>query len=213
MAFFQMVLDETKLYKEKLEALPVVQDMLSGNYRTERYIKLLRDLYPIVANFCPVMAAAASRCGVKDTMLQDYLYEHILEEKRHEEIVLRDLSYFDISSKDVINAPLSFPVQAMIAYNYHMVDRSKIFTVLGMIYVLEVISMQYGGKVASGVAKNMNRLPEQGFSFLLSHSEMDADHMVKLQQILTFVVDPDDQQALMHAIKMNFYFISQIILN
>ena len=213
MSFISKLTEETILSRGKLESMPVVQDILNGNYAKENYIKLLKDLYPIVLNFCPIMAAAASRCKPQDINLQNYLYGHIYEEKRHESMVLNDLLAFDIPAAAVTDVPPSFPVQAMIAFNYHMQDRSSVYSVLGMIYVLEIISSQYGDKVASGVAKNMNRSLDNGFSFLSSHSTMDQDHMSKLKEVLQLINDPIDQNILMESIKMNFYFIVQIINN
>lgn len=213
MSFVNKLVEETSLNKKKLESIPVVQEILNGNYPKENYIKLLKDLYPIVLNFCPIMAAAASRCKPEDINLQNYLYDHIAEEKRHEDMVLNDLLAFDIPASVATDAIPSFPVQAMIAFNYYMQDRSRACSVLGMIYVLEIVSSQYGDKVANGVAKNMNRSLDHGFSFLSSHSTMDVDHMSKLKGILQQIHDPIDQNILMESIKMNFYFISQIIQN
>jgi pyrroloquinoline quinone (PQQ) biosynthesis protein C len=201
----------TGLSQKRLESIPIVQDILNGKYPKENYINLLKNLYPIVLNFCPIMAAAASRCKPQDINLQNYLYEHIFEEKRHEKMILDDLLAFDIPLLEITDAVSSFPVQAMIAFNYHMQDRSSVYSVLGMIYVLEVVSSQYGDKVASGVAKNMNRSLDNGFSFLSSHSTMDVDHMLKLKEILQLIHDPVDQNILFECIKMNFYFIAQII--
>jgi pyrroloquinoline quinone (PQQ) biosynthesis protein C len=211
MSFVLELFEETSRSQKKLESLPLVKDILNGVYPKENYINLLKNLYTVVLNFCPIMAAAASRCKPEEINLQNYLYGHIFEEKRHEEMVLNDLLAFDISPASVKNESPSFPVQAMVAYNYHMQDRSRACSVLGMIYVLEVVSSQYGDKVAAGVANNTNRSLDHGFSFLSSHSTMDVDHMSKLKEVLQLIQDPTDQKILMESIKMNFYFVTQII--
>lgn len=211
MSFVMELFEETSRSQKKLESLPLVKDILNGTYPKENYINLLKNLYTVVLNFCPIMAASASRCKPEEINLQNYLYGHIFEEKRHEEMVLNDLLAFDISPASVKNESPFPPVQAMVAYNYYMQDRSRACSVLGMIYVLEVVSSQYGDKVATGVAKNTNRSLDHGFSFLSSHSTMDVDHMSKLKEVLQLIQDPTDQKILMESIKMNFYFVTQII--
>lgn len=211
MSFFIELIESTDENRRELEAMPTVQDMLHGHFSSERYVQLLLNLYPIVLHFCPIMAAAASRCGNEYAEVRNHLYGHIHEEKGHEKMVLNDLAAFDYPPEKVINATPSFPVQSMLAYNYYMADRSHPCSVLGMVYVLEIISSVYGGQVASSVAKGLDRPLTSGFSFLDSHSSMDLEHMAKLRTLFHSIESPSLQKILAGSIKMNFYLIMQIV--
>jgi len=55
--------ETTERHRQKIEALPQLQAMLRGHYGKVSYAKFMMDLYPIVSNFCPLMAVAAGRCA------------------------------------------------------------------------------------------------------------------------------------------------------
>jgi hypothetical protein len=211
MSFFIELIESTDENRRELEALSTVQDMLNGQFSSERYVQLLLKLYPIVLHFCPIMAAAASRCGTEYAEVRNHLYAHINEEKGHEHMVLDDLASFDYSPESAMKASPSFSVQSMLAYNYYMADRSHPCSVLGMVYVLEIISSVYGGQVASSVSNSLDRPLTSGFSFLSSHSSMDMEHMAKLRTLFHTIESSSLQKMLAESIKMNFYLIMQIV--
>lgn len=210
MSFFYELIGATDTNRLNLEALPSVQDMLNGRYSKEKYIDFLHKIYPIVLNFCPVMAAAAGRCANENSAVRNYLYEQINEEKGHEKMVLDDLASFDVKEEDVVAAKPAFPVQAMLAYNYYLIDRIHPCGVLGMVYVLEIISSVYGGHVATSISQSLDRPLTAGFSFLDSHSSMDMDHMAKLRKLLQSIDSPALQNVLIESVKTNFYLVMQI---
>lgn len=210
MSFFYQLIEATDTNRLDLEALPSVQDMLNGRFSKEKYIDFLHKIYPIVLHFCPIMAAASSRCTNEMKEVRDYFYEQINEEKGHEDMVLDDLACFDVESAQVIAATPAFPVQAMIGYNYFMLDRVHPCGVLGMVYVLEIISSVYGGHVAASISQSLDRPLNAGFSFLDSHSSMDMEHMAKLRKLLQSIDSPAVQNVLIESVKMNFYLVMQI---
>ena len=53
--------------------------------------------------------------------------------------------------------PPSAPVQAMIAFNYYAAERVHPCSVLGMLYMLEVVSSVYGGRVSDSIARALGR--------------------------------------------------------
>jgi hypothetical protein len=85
--------------------------------------------------------------------------------------------------------------------------------VLGMIYVLEIISSVYAGKVAQAVSKSFGRDVSQGFVFLHSHSSADMEHMTKLRQLFQTIQSPDIFSDLIKSVQMNFYLFRQIVKN
>jgi hypothetical protein len=112
--------------------------------------------------------------------------------------------------RQVQGAPPSAPVQAMIAFNYYCAERGHPCSVLGMLYVLEVIASVYGGRVADSIARAIGVEPgadlaARGFRFLSSHATLDADHMAKLNTLLKTIDDPAAQEAIINATRVNFY--------
>lgn len=212
MSFFIELIEATDTSRREMEALPKVQDMLNGRMSEEAYKTFLMDLYHIVWHFCPIMATAASRCPDNFLEVRHHLYHNIDEEKGHENMVLSDLRHFGVADDLVKRSTPSQSVQAMIAYNYYASERVHPCCVLGMLYVLEIISSVYGGQVASSIAKGLDKPLPDGFSFLESHASMDLDHMAKLRELLQTIEDENVQALVINAIHMNFYLFSQFLL-
>ena len=211
MSFFIELIEATDTSRRDMEALPKVQDMLNGRMSEEAYKAFLTDLYHIVRHFCPIMAAAASRCHDRFIDVRYHLYHNIEEEKGHENMVVNDLGHFGVSGDCVITSTASSSVQAMVAYNYYASERVHPCCVLGMLYVLEIISSVYGGQVASSIASGLGKTLPDGFSFLESHASMDLDHMAKLRELLQTIDDEQVQKLVINAIHMNFYLFSQFL--
>jgi hypothetical protein len=99
----------------------------------------------------------------------------------------------------------------MIGFNYYAAERVHPCSVLGMLYVLEVIASVYGGKVADAIARaNGRETSAGGFRFLSSHATMDADHMAKLNVLLKTIEDPAAQAAVINSTRVNFHQFGQL---
>jgi len=195
----------------QIEKSKKVQAMLDGSLAQQDYVKFLVVLYPIVSNFCPLMALAAGHTADKNQQIVNYLYDHIYEEKGHEQLVLNDLKSFEVDITPFAELPAIPPVQAMLAFNYYSASHVHPVCVFGMMYVLEIMASVYGGRAARSLAVNLNRMSMEGFSFLDSHAELDQDHIVKLRDLFQSFKDETSQAALLNSIKMNFYLFEKIM--
>lgn len=211
MSFASQLIDITDINCREIEKISQIKKMLSGDFSAEQYVCFMTDLYPIVTNFCPTMAAAASRCAQQYDLVRIYLYDHIHEEKGHEAMVLKDVGSFGVPPGELIESSIREPVQAMLAFNYHSALMGNPCSVLGMIYVLEIISSVYAGKVAHALSNAMGRNISEGFIFLQSHSSVDVEHMTKLRQLFQTIESPEIFSHLMNSIKMNFYLFRQVL--
>jgi pyrroloquinoline quinone (PQQ) biosynthesis protein C len=212
MSFYIRLIEITDRNRRELEAQEKVQKMLNGELSNEEYKRFLMDLYHIVLHFCPIMAAAASRCADSFDAVRSHLYHNIDEEKGHEKLVLADLKKFGVEQEAAVKAKPSFPIEAMLAYNYHGCDRVHPCSVLGMLYVLEIISSVYGGQVAASIAEGLHmQVEDGGFSFLDSHAAMDLDHMANLRVLLETIEDRAVQDIIIRAIQMNFYLFTEFL--
>jgi pyrroloquinoline quinone (PQQ) biosynthesis protein C len=211
MSFFITLVESSDASRRALEAEPRVHAMVHHGLTLDEYRAFLQDLYHIVWHFCPVMGAAVARCGDEFREVRYSLYERIEEEKGHEEWVLEDIEAMggDVSA---VRASLpSAPVQAMIAFNYYAAEHVHPCSVLGMLYVLEVIASVYGGRVSDAIARKIGRdVAADGFKFLSSHATMDLDHMASLNRLVKTIADPAAQAAIIRSTNVNFHQFGQI---
>lgn len=211
MSLTGQLIEITDTNRQAIEAIPQLQDMLNGQFSRQRYIHFLIQLYPVVSHFCPLMAAAASRCADRHPELRSYLYEHIIEEKGHEQMVLDDLESMCFDSSMIPEQLPTPPVQAMLGFNYHAIATGDPHSVLGLIYVLEIVSSVYGGRVASAVSRCVNLPLSQGFSFLESHAVLDDDHLGELRKVMQSVREPDVEDVVLSSVRTNFYLFRQVL--
>ena len=219
MSFFITLVESSDAHRRAIETAPRVNSMIHKGLTLAEYRAFLRDLYHIVWHFCPIMAVAASRCDDRLRNIRYELYERIEEEKGHEDWVAEDIAALGggakadlkaVGARAMAQAP-SAPVQAMIGYNYYACDRVHPCSVLGMLYVLEVVASVYGGKVADSIARAIGRdAGAGGFRFLSSHATMDADHMAKLNVLLKTIDDAEAQAAIIASTRVNFHQFGQL---
>ena len=206
MSFFITLVELTDASRRELETIPKVHAMVHHGLSLPEYKAFLHDLYHVVWHFCPVMAAAAARCDDRFRSVRYELYERIEEEKGHEAWVLEDVAAVGGDVPGVRANPPSAPVQAMIAFNYYGAERVHPCSVLGMLYMLEVVSSVYGGRVSDSISGKLGRdVDAGGFKFLSSHATMDMDHMAKLNRLVKTIDDPVAQEAIVNSTRVNFY--------
>jgi pyrroloquinoline quinone (PQQ) biosynthesis protein C len=211
MSFFITLVEDSDAGRRALEVEPRVHAMIHHGLKLEEYRAFLHDLYHIVWHFCPVMAAAVARCGDEFREVRYALYERIEEEKGHEAWVLEDLGAMGGDVAGARANPPSAPVQAMIAFNYHGAERVHPCSVLGMLYMLEVVSSVYGGRVSDSIARALGRdVNGGGFKFLTSHATMDVDHMASLNRLVKTIADPAAQRSTINSTRVNFYLFAQM---
>ena len=205
-SFFVTLLELTDASRLEFETIPGVHHMVHHGLGLEEYQAFLHDLYHVVWHFCPTMAAAATHCGDDFRDVRYELYERIQEEKGHETWVLEDIEAMGGDARGAAASAPSTPVQAMIGYNYYAAERVHPCSVLGMLYVLEMLSSVYGGRAADSIANALGRAASGGgFKFLSSHASMDLDHMAKLNRLVKMITDPEAQAAIVASTRVNFF--------
>lgn len=211
MSFFITLVESSDASRRAIETSPRAHAMINNGLTLPEYRAFLHDLFHIVWHFCPIMAVAAARCDDRLRNIRYELYERIEEEKGHEDWVLEDLGAVGGDVPGAKGSAPSAPVQAMIGFNYYAAERVHPCSVLGMLYVLEVVASVYGGKVADSIARAIGReTGAGGFRFLSSHATMDAVHMAKLNVLLKTIDDPAAQAAIIESTHVNFCQFGQL---
>jgi pyrroloquinoline quinone (PQQ) biosynthesis protein C len=206
MSFFITLIEMTDAERRSLENIPKMHTMIHHGLTLGEYRAFLHDLYHIVWHFCPIMAGAATRLDDRFRNVRYDLYRRIQEEQGHETWVLEDVEAVGGDVAQVQAEPPSPPIQAMIAFNYYMADRHLPGSVLGMLYMLEVVASVYGGRVSDSIAQAIGRKVDAGgFKFLSSHASMDADHVAEMNLLIKTIGDPIAQASIIQSTRVNFY--------
>ena len=208
--FFADLVTRTDEARRAFETNDVVLDAVANGMSIERYRKLLLELYHVVWHFNPVCAAAASRITDEHRQVRYFLYEHMQEESGHEEWVLNDLEAVGVGHAATRAHQPSVHTQALTGYNYYAADRRHPCAVLGMMYTLEVIASVYGGTFSSAIRESLLLEGDRGVSFISSHAEMDAEHMIDLRKILNTVESEAAREAIAESAAFNFYHFTRL---
>jgi len=208
--FFMALVESTDQARRDFETHPVALAAVADGLSVERYRKLLLELYQIVWHFNPICAAAASRMPDAHRELRYFLYRHMAEESGHEQWVGNDLQAIGVGEAAPLKHQPSPSTLALIGYNYWGADRRDPCSVLGMMYVLEVIASVYGGAFASAMRESLLLVGDRGVTFIGSHATLDADHMVQLRKILVTIEDAGARDAIIESTLVNFEFVTRI---
>jgi pyrroloquinoline quinone (PQQ) biosynthesis protein C len=209
--FFIDLVTRTDEARRAFEANSKVLDIVAHGLSIERYRRFLLELYHLVWHFNPVCAAAASRIGDTHKAVRYFLYEHMHEEKGHEDWVMNDLAAVDVAA-DAVHAHRPAPATlGFVGYNYWAADRRHPLSVLGMIYTLEVVASVYGGPMTTAIQDALLLEPDRGITFISSHAEMDTKHLEQLRLVLNGVHDDDAKNAIVESAGFNFAQFARVV--
>jgi hypothetical protein len=196
--------------RRAFETSPVVLDAVAHGMTLERYRKLLLELYHVVWHFNPVCAAAASRIPDSLAQVRYYLYDHMHEESGHEVWVMNDLEAVGVGKAETVAYQPSMHIMALNGFNYWSADRRCPCSVLGMMYVLEVIASVYGGTFSSAIRESLLLDGDRGVSFISSHASMDEEHMATLRTVLNTIETEPDREAIVESALFNFSLVTRM---
>lgn len=211
MKFFLALVTQTDEARRAFENHPVVMDAVAQGLSQERYQHFLLELYHLVWHFNTVSAAATSRLADSHRQVRYFLYQHMQEEKGHEDWVLNDLEAVGVARDTALAYTPSAHTLALNGYNYSAADRKHPCSVLGMLYVLEVIASVYGGPFASALRERLLLQGEAGVSFISSHATLDAQHMKELREIANTLDDAESQASVVESALVNFHHFTRIL--
>jgi len=209
--FFIDLVARTDEARRGFEANSKVLDIVANGLSVERYRNFLLELYHVVWHFNPVCAAAASRIDDTNKAVRYYLYQHMQEEKGHEEWVVNDLEVVGVPAARTLAYQPSMRILAFNGYNYWAADRKHPMSALGMVYALEVIASVYGGPMTAAITESLLLEGDRGISFISSHAELDAQHMADLRVVLNGVTDDEAKSAIIESSCVNFDQFARIL--
>jgi hypothetical protein len=209
--FFIDLVGSTDEARREFETSSKVLDIVANGLPLTRYQNLLLELYHVVWHFNPTCAAAAARMTDAHQSIRYFLYDHMKEEKGHEEWVLNDLAVVGVTADRAKSYKPSLVLLGLNGYNYWSADRRHPCSVLGMIYALEVVASVYGGPMTSAITDSLLLEGDRGITFISSHATMDAEHMVELRVILNQIEDEAAKQAVVESTIFNFHQFGRVL--
>ena len=210
-AFFMELVSRTDEARREFETNSRVLDIVANGLNLERYRKLLLELYHVVWHFNPTCAAAACRITDQHRDVRYFLYDHMNEEKGHEEWVLNDLQVVGVSGEQARGYEPTLVMLGLNGYNYWSADRRHPCSVLGMLYALEVVASVYGGQMTAAITESLLLEGDRGISFISSHATLDAEHLADLRVVLNKIEDEPAQAAVIESTVFNFHQFGRVL--
>jgi pyrroloquinoline quinone (PQQ) biosynthesis protein C len=209
--FFINLVNQTDESRRAFETTPEVLAIVAQGLPIDGYRRLLLELYALVWHFNPICAAAASRLGDEHVQVRYFLYEHMMEEKGHEEWVMSDLEVVGVAREAVISYQPSATMMSLTGFNYWSADRRHPCSALGMVYALEVIASVYGGPITTAIRDSLLLQGDRGISFISSHATLDAEHMAELRVLMNTIRDEAAQRAIVESTIVNYEMFTRVL--
>lgn len=204
MSFYETLVDATTPDRKAFMAIPLIRRAVSDGVGSPLYLAFLASAYNHVRHTVPLLEAALAKCGPSDAALAAGLREYIAEEAGHDEWILEDIAALGGDAEAVRNARPPLPVRAMVAYAYRLIEEDGPYALLGMVHVLEGMSVALADKAAAAIRDSLGRSGGAGFSYLTSHGSLDIEHVKGYADLLA-AVDTPERRVTVIAAAGDFY--------
>ncbi|WP_158162649.1 TenA family transcriptional regulator [Grimontia hollisae] len=212
--FFKQLELQTRDAREAMLQAPIFDASRQGHVSKNTYTAFLVQAYHHVKHTVPLLMACGARLPEKYEWLRQDIGEYIEEEKGHHEWILSDLKQcgFDagLARSNTGEGAVGLPIEMMVAYLYHQIDRRNPMAFFGMVWVLEGTSVTVGGDMAVRV-KSLLGLPDSAMTYLTSHSTLDVEHIGFFETLMNKITDPDDQAAIVDSANRVFALYGQML--
>jgi len=205
MSFHSELLAQTQQERATLISVPIIQSALGGQIAREDYVAFLGQAYHHVRHTVPLLMACGARLPARLEWLRTAICEYIEEEMGHQEWVLDDLAACGADRAEAAASLPSLATELMVSYAYDTIHRGNPVGFFGMVLVLEGASVALATRAANTIQTSLD-LPRNAFSYLLSHGDLDIEHVGFFEGLMDRLDDPADQQAVIHAAR-RFYVL------
>ncbi|PFG56241.1 heme oxygenase-like protein [Vibrio sp. ES.051] len=212
--FFEQLKQSTAAAQQAMLSAPVIADVEQGKISTLMYIAFLTQAYHHVKHTVPLLMACGSRLSSEYEWVREAIAEYINEEKGHQEWILNDIKACGGDADAVRNSKdvgqVGAPIELMVSYLYHNIDRHNPLALFGMVWVLEGTSVGIGGQMAEKIQSTLS-LPPSAMTYLVSHSVLDQEHLQFFKSLMNNVTKVEDQQVIINAANMVFHLYGQML--
>ncbi|MCC6469792.1 MAG: AMP-binding protein [Alphaproteobacteria bacterium] len=193
---FDALLAETRGERERFLRIPVLGRAVTGGVDAALYLAFLGQAYHHVKHTCPLLTAAAKRCGAGEEWLRDAFLHYIAEENGHEQWILEDIAALGGDAAAVRDGAPRPPCAAMIAAAYRAIEERGAGALLGMVHVLEGMSVLLAERAADAIRKVVpSGRDGAGFRYLTSHGTLDIAHVAFFRSLVDRIDDAPSLRA------------------
>lgn len=210
MNFFDQLQSSTNLDRQHLLDAPLIRRAANGEVCRETYVAFLCQAYHHVRHTTPLLMAAGARVAGNKEWLRDAFAEYIAEELGHQEWILNDIQACGYDRETARNSQPNLATELMVAYAYDTIQRISPLGLFGMVLVLEGTSIARAISAANGVQKAL-QLPDQAFSYLRSHGELDQEHMVFFANLMNRIEEPAEQRIIVRSARVFYRLYGDVL--
>jgi len=196
-AFFDVLNEQTAESREYLLSAPVIAAVPEGRFLVAGYEYFLEQAFHHVKHTVPLMMACGGRLPQEKEWVRQALAEYIEDEYGHQEWILNDIAACGGDKESVRKGQPHFSIELMVSFLYDQIQRKNPMAFFGMVMVLEGTSIKLATQMGRIVQQKLD-LPNNAFSYLYSHGELDVDHFEFFRNLMNRVEDPKDQEAIIH---------------
>lgn len=209
MTFYEEIVEVTKAERAEFENIPFVQEGVRGNISLESYVAFLEQAYHHVRHTTPLLMAAGARTPERLGWVRKYLAEYIEEEIGHDEWILNDIKACGFDAEAVRSSEPAFATELMVSFLYDNINRKNPLGLFGMVFVLEGMSAQLATGAAGLIQKGLG-LPDEAFTYLVSHGTLDLDHIKFFEKIMNMLDNDEDKACVIHCAKAMYKLYGDI---
>jgi pyrroloquinoline quinone (PQQ) biosynthesis protein C len=201
MTFFEQLQSETAEARARVTGAPVITAIREGRFNLEGYTWFLTQAYHHVKHTVPLMMACGAQLPARLEFVRKALVEYIDEEYGHDEWILDDLVACGEDREAIRKSQPDPSIELMVAYLYDAIQRGNPATFFGMVQVLEGTSIELATPLGKAIQTQLG-LPDEAFSYLYSHGELDQEHFEFFRNLMNDITDPTDQQAIIDSARV-----------
>ncbi len=199
---FERLYSETAEARERFLSIPLVRQALKTGGSCELYLAFLTEAYHHVKHTFPLLAFACAK--TRDEGYQTALGEYMNEERGHEKWILDDIRAMGGDADAVARGKPGIPCQVMVGYAYYSIEWVSPYALLGMVHVLEGLSVMLAEKVAGAVQRSLGARDAAGFSYLSSHGALDVEHTALFRKLIDGFEDIETQDIVIEAARVMY---------
>ena len=202
MTFHDRLLSETADARTGFLAMPIIGNALRGEVTRDLYLGFLTQAYHHVSHTCPLLALAAER--TEDARYRAALAAYIEEERGHDVWILDDIRDIGGDADAALKAKPGPACSAMVGYAYYIIQAVSPYGLLGMVHVLEGMSVHLAGEIADAMQRNFRLESGKGVRYLRSHGALDVDHTEFFRALVNGIGDGAAEDIIVDSAKI-FY--------
>lgn len=181
-------------FERRLNRVPIIERLESGNFTIEDYRELLLNLRQQVIEGSRWISRGASSFDRDYSDVRSIVIGHAREEHKDYEILEKDYVAAGGDIEDIMSRGRNLGSEALHGYLMYRASQANPVSLIGAMWIIEGL----GQKMAVNWADRIEQLTKphtNHLNFLRYHGENDENHMTKLYELLDRVCQSETDTA------------------